>query len=116
MQTKPMKTPVKCDEAIKCVFDLNTLDIRVYKKLKLIGPSRANELAKQLNRERSTIYRSLQKLTKANICKKSTKTLPQGGYYHVYQCCSIEKIQKEAKNCLDAWYSELKKTLELLKG
>lgn len=109
-----MKTPMKCDDAMKCVFNLNKLDLRVYKKLKEIGPARANELATKLNRERSTVYRSLQKLAKCGICKKITKNLEQGGYYHIYQCDSIERIQKQAKECLDSWYENVKETLESL--
>jgi len=114
MQIKSMQTPMKCDDAIKCIFNLSKLDLRVYKKLKDIGPARANELAKQLNRERSTVYRSLQKLSKCGICKKITKTLRQGGYYHLYQCDSIESIQKQAKECLDSWYGDVKETLDSL--
>jgi predicted transcriptional regulator len=114
MEIKPMQTPMKCDDAIKCVFNLNKLDLRVYKKLKDIGPARANELAEQLQRERSTVYRSLQKLSKCGICKKRTKTLEHGGYYHVYECDRIENIQKQAKECLDSWYKDVKETLETL--
>ena len=109
-----MNTPMKCDEAIKCVFDLNKLDLKVYKKLKELGPIRANELAQHLSRERSTVYRSLQKLSKCGICRKITKTLDRGGYYHVYECDSIENIQKQAQDCLDSWYEDVKETLELL--
>lgn len=114
MEIKPMQTPMKCDDAIKCVFNLNKLDLRVYKKLKELGPLRANELAKYLNRERSTVYRSLQKLSKCGICRKITKTLDQGGYYHVYKCDSIENIQKQALACLDSWYNNVKETLDTL--
>lgn len=109
-----MQTQMKCDDAIKCVFDLKDLDLRVYKKLKQVGPIRANELASHLNRERSTVYRSLQKLSKCGICKKITKTLKEGGYYHIYQCNSSKKIQKKAQKCLDRWYLNVKKTLESL--
>ena len=115
MEIKPIQTPMKCDDAIKCVFNLNKLDLRVYKKLQKLGPSRASDLADQLDRERSTVYRSLQKLAKCGICKKITKTLDQGGYYHVYQCSSIDNIQKKAQECLDSWYSDIKKTLNTLK-
>ncbi|MBS3778735.1 MAG: HTH domain-containing protein [Candidatus Thermoplasmatota archaeon] len=114
MKIKSMQSPMKCDEAIKCVFNLNKLDLRVYKKLKEIGPIRANELAKHLNRERSTVYRSLQKLSKVGMCRKITKTLDRGGYYHVYRCDSIENIKKQAQKCLDSWYTNVKKTLEAL--
>ena len=115
MKIKEMKSSIKCDDAIKCVFNLNSLDLKVYKKLKQLGPIRANELANHLNRERSTVYRSLQKLSKCGVCQKTTKTLDQGGYFHEYSCNSIIDIQKEAINCLDQWYLSVKHTLEQLK-
>ncbi len=114
MQIKPTEKPMKCDEAIKCVFNLNKLDLRVIKKLKQLGPTRASELAKHLKKERSTVYRSLQKLSKCGICKKSTKTLDQGGYYHEYECDTIEHIQQQAQQCLDSWYQNVKSTLKSL--
>lgn len=115
MEIKQMKAPMKCDDAIKCIFNLNKLDLQVYNKLKQLGPTRANELTNYLNRERSTVYRSLQKLSQCGICKKKTKTLKQGGYYHVYQCEPVKNIKQEAIRCLEAWYQEVKKTLESLK-
>lgn len=62
-----------CNDLIKCVFDLNELDLKVYKKLKKKGESRAEILAKHLKRERSTVYRSLQKLTCCGLCIKNNK-------------------------------------------
>ncbi len=115
MKITSMSSSMKCDEAIKCVFNLNSLDLNVYKKLKQLGPVRANELANHLNRERSTVYRSLQKLSKCGICSKKTKTLDHGGYYHEYQCNPIDTIQEQAKHCLDDWYSTVSKTLNQLK-
>jgi len=105
---------MQCDEAIKCVFDLNKLDINVYKQLKKMGESRADELASCLDKERSTVYRSLQKLTDAGICIKCQKTLSQGGYYFIYRCKNIADVQKKARHCLDTWYESMKETLDLL--
>lgn len=105
---------MQCDEAIKCVFDLNKLDINVYKKLKKMGEARADEIASYLEKERSTVYRSLQKLTDAGICKKKRKILEQGGYYHVYECNDVADVQRKANECLDSWYSTIKATLQLL--
>lgn len=108
------KGSMKCDEAIKCVFDLNKLDIKVYNTLKQCGSIRADELATLLQKERSTIYRSLQKLTACRICKKKTKTLKQGGYYHVYEPQPSARVRKEAEHCLDQWYESMKQTLQML--
>lgn len=102
---------LRCEDVIKCVFNLNNLDLKVYKKLKQKNNLRADQLSKLLKKERSTIYRSLQKLTSCGICKKKTNNLEKGGYCHTYHCKDTKKISKEAEKCLDKWYKTMKKKL-----
>ena len=96
------------------IFNLNELDIRVYKELKKKGNLLAKELAQHLGRERSTVYRSLQKLTKCGICIKKTNSMKKGGYYHSYSCSEIKNIKKSAEQCLEKWYHLVKNTLSQL--
>jgi predicted transcriptional regulator len=102
-----------CDDVIKCVFDLNVLDLNVYKELKKNGQCRADDLAKKMNRERSTIYRSLQKLTCCELCIKQTNTIETGGYYHVYSCNNLKDVKKKLENCVDNWYKSMKEMIKL---
>ena len=101
-----------CNDVLKCVFDLNNLDIDVYNKLKKFGEMRADELAKKINKDRSTIYRSLQKLTCCNLCLKETKNIRKGGCYHIYQCNEISEAKKELEECIDKWYEQMKNTIK----
>ena len=101
-----------CDDVIQCIFNLNSLDLKIYKKLKEINETRADILAKHLQRERSTVYRSLQKLTCAGLCNKHTKTIENGGYYHVYSCNNSKEIKETLKHCVENWYKKMKKTIE----
>jgi len=101
-----------CDDVIKCVFDLNNLDIDVYNKLKKFGEMRADELAKKIEKDRSTVYRSLQRLTCCNLCLKETKNIDKGGYYHKYKCNDINEAKKELEKCIDKWYHQMKNTLK----
>ncbi len=104
----------QCDEIVKSIFNLNERDIKVYHKLQELGPSRADEIARHLNLERSTVYRSLQKLTDCGICIKKTETLKKGGYYHSYECKDISQIKKLAEKCIEKWYVVMKQMLYLL--
>ena len=103
-----------CDDVIQCIFNLNTLDLKVYKKLKQTGENRADKLAKQLNKERSTVYRSLKKLTCTGLCIKKTKTIKKGGYYHVYTCDDLKKTKEKLENCIDEWYKKMNNTIKEL--
>jgi len=106
--------PIYCEDVIKCVFDLNNLDITVYKKLRKTGVKRADDLAKKIGKDRSTIYRSLQKLTCCGICTKQTKNIDKGGYYHTYKCNDIKETKQKLENCIDNWYKQMKQTIKNL--
>ena len=101
-----------CKDVLQSIFELNKLDFNVYKKLKKLGEIRADSLAKKMDRERSTIYRSLQKLTSCGLCTKKTQTIGTGGYYHTYLCNDPKKVRKETESCIDEWYKYMKKTLK----
>ena len=104
---------VCCDDAIRSIFDLNISDLNVYKKLKEVGESKVEDLVKIINKDRSTVYRSLQKLASCGLCNKKTKTIETGGYYHTYMCISGENVKKKAELCVDKWYESMKEMIEL---
>ncbi len=102
-----------CEEALQCAFDLKNLDLKVYKILQKNGEQRADEIAKEINKERSTVYRSLQKLTKCGICNKKRNNIKKGGgYYHTYECNNSEKIKIKLEECIDNWYKKMKETIK----
>jgi predicted transcriptional regulator len=100
-----------CSDVMQYVFDLNSSDLEVYKKLKELKESRADDLAKKIGKERSNVYRSLQKLTFCNLCKKTTRKIETGGYYHLYIFKSEKEVRKEIESCIDDWYNHMKKIL-----
>jgi len=102
-----------CDDIIRCVFDFNDLDLNVYKKLKEEGESRADDLAQKLKKERSTVYRSLQKLTSCGLCIKKTNKITTGGYYHTYSGIDIKLAKKKVESCIDDWYRSMKETIKM---
>ena len=101
-----------CDNVIKNVYELNSLDIEVYKKLRELKETRADFLAKEMKKERSTIYRSLQRLTLCKLCNKTTKKIEKGGYYHSYSCNESKKVREDIESCIDRWYDSMKNTLK----
>ncbi|MEF8879877.1 MAG: helix-turn-helix domain-containing protein [Candidatus Thermoplasmatota archaeon] len=114
MRIKEPTKEMDCEDAIKCIFNLNERDIQIFKKLRETGEINASDLAKKVGKERSTVYRSLQKLEKCGMCVKETKTLDRGGYYHIYKCSQTEKIKNKAKKCLNQWHQDMIKKIEML--
>ena len=71
------------------------------------------ELAKKVDRDKSSVFRSLQKLVGLRICIKETKTLKEGGYYHAYSAIDIESFkietEKRVKELEDSFHRLLRK-------
>jgi len=107
---KPYKD-VNCSNVLECVFNLNKADVEVYRKLKEVGSSRVEDISQKLSKDRSTVYRSLQKLASCEICTKETRTIEKGGYYHLYCCANVKKIKEKMKGCIDEWYKHMENTL-----
>lgn len=114
MKHIPLDKNICCNDVIQCIFDLNNLDIEIYQILKKIKKARPQTLSKQLNKERSTIYRSLQKLTQSGLCIKKTNKIKTGGCYYTYELNNPEKIKKHLEDCIEKWYKKMKNTLQEL--
>lgn len=105
---------VDCDNVLECLFDLSELDKKVLKKLNDGGEYRSSELGEKLDRDQSTVYRSLENLVSCGLVYKEKNTIRKGGYYYLYSSRPLDKIRDEAKKCLDEWYSKMSYSIEKL--
>jgi predicted transcriptional regulator len=82
------------------LYDLSPLDLDILFTLiskKNQGPMTLDEVSKVTDRDRSTTFRSLQKLVTLGLCMKETKTIKEGGYYHVYSIVDMETFKIETE-------------------
>jgi len=111
------------EDLIMSLYDLSPLEFDLL--FALIARKKAaplDVLSKEVNRDKTTVFRCLQKLVNLRICEKETKTLKEGGWYHVYSAIDVaafkmetEKRVKEIKESFDGLLSkfeaDLNKTL-----
>ena len=95
------------------LYDLSPLDLDIL--FMLIGnkngePMTLDEVSKEVDRDRSTTFRSLQKLVSLGLCVKETKTIKDGGYYHVYSVVDMETFRIETERRV----RDLQKSLDRL--
>ena len=118
MPASPIKTITRINSTVKDLFiylyDLSPLELDLlFILIKNKKPMTLEELAKKVNRDKSTVFRSLQKLVGLGICTKETKTLKEGGYYHAYNAIDIESFkmetEKRVKELEDSFHRLLKK-------
>ncbi|HYT01847.1 MAG TPA: helix-turn-helix domain-containing protein [Candidatus Acidoferrum sp.] len=118
MPASPIKTITRMNSTIKDLFiymyDLSPLELDLlFILIKNKKSMTLEELAKKVDRDKSTVFRSLQKLVDLGICNKETKTLKEGGYYHAYSGIDIESFkmetEKRVKELEDSFHRLLKK-------
>jgi predicted transcriptional regulator len=100
-----------CEDLVQCAFSLGSFEVEVYERLSELGPIRADELAAKMGRDRSTVYRALQKLMSCGIAYRDTRRIERGGYYHVYRAVSRDELKKKLERCVDDWYARMREVL-----
>lgn len=109
---KILSGEASCKDIVKCLFRLTDFELVIYKKLVRQGPLRADDLAPALKRDRSTVYRALQKLVAAGLAFRDTKSIERGGYFHVYSAVSPEQLKQKLHKCADDWFENMNKAVD----
>jgi predicted transcriptional regulator len=95
------------------LYDLSPLDVDILFMLisKKNGESMTlDQISKEIERDRSTTFRPLQKLVTLGLVIKETKTIKDGGYFHVYSAVDMETFKKETERKV----RDLKRSLDRL--
>ena len=102
---------MKCKEALKNLFDIDDSEIAIYRIL-LKGEKKVNEIGEIMGKERSTIYRHLQKLIKCGMVGRERKIMDGGGYYYVYRATPPDELKKWLIKCIDRWQREMREAVK----
>lgn len=103
--TDPVSDP---DELLGYVYGVSALDREVYLELlRAEEPARVDDLVDRVDRNRSTVYRSVQRLQQAGLVSKQKEGLRGGGYCHVYRAVDPSRVATAMRRRLDAVYAEL---------
>ncbi|MFL6486595.1 MAG: MarR family transcriptional regulator [Nitrososphaera sp.] len=73
-------------------------------------PMTLEQISKAMDRDKSTTFRSLQKLVTIGLVVKESRTIKDGGYFHVYSAVDRETFKKETERKV----KELQKSLDRL--
>ena len=102
MHGTPISTITRLNSTAKDLFiylyDLSPLDADLFFMLmKSKKPLILEDLAKKINRDKSNVFRSAQKLVSSGICIKETRTIKDGGYYHLYSAVDTKTFKMETE-------------------
>ncbi|XVH31243.1 helix-turn-helix domain-containing protein [Haloferacaceae archaeon DSL9] len=103
-----LRQDMQCEGLLECFHNLKEIDKDVFTLLnERSEPLTVDEIADEIDRERSTAYRSVQRLMQAGFLQKEQVNYEQGGYYHVYRPRDAEEIAREMQRMLNDWYAKV---------
>ncbi|MFB6133432.1 MAG: helix-turn-helix domain-containing protein [Halanaeroarchaeum sp.] len=105
---RDLERDLECEGLLECLYELNDLDRECFEILSSVeGKLTIDELADRVDRERSTAYRSVQRLLDAGLVQKEQINYDQGGYYHVYTITDPDDVADTMQQQLNDWYAQI---------
>ncbi|WP_418282827.1 helix-turn-helix domain-containing protein [Halorubrum sp. DTA98] len=103
-----LRQEMVCEGILECIYDLKELDRECFGALVESDEAlTVDEVAERVDRERSTAYRSIQRLLQDGFVRKAQVNYESGGYYHVYYPADPADIADEMRRTLNDWYANM---------
>ncbi|WP_135821912.1 helix-turn-helix domain-containing protein [Halostella litorea] len=90
-------------EVMTCVFDIQAHETRAYLALLDHPGSTVEELAEELDRDRSNVNRSLTTLLEKGLAERERRLLDPGGYVYQYTATPLPEAKELLHDSLDEW-------------
>jgi predicted transcriptional regulator len=90
-------------DVMACVFGLQRHEVRTYLTLRSHPGSTVEELASELERDRSNVNRSLSTLREKNLASRRRRLLDGGGHVYQYEAIPLEEARELMHETLDEW-------------
>ena len=97
-----IRSKAKCSDLLSCFLDLNELEVRIFYSLLDRGRATLDELADFVSRDRSTVFRNLQKLVSLGLISKEMSSLEKGGRISVFVPSDIPAIKEIVTQRIDS--------------
>lgn len=114
ISTKLNHGQVSCTDLVKCIFNLNETDINILQSFPEDKGITSRDIAETIGKDRSTVYRSLEKLIVCKLCYKERKGKENRGFEDCYYIVPKQEILMAVEHNLDKCYSNIKKMLKNL--
>jgi len=91
------------EEVLVCVFNIQRHEARTYQALLGQPNSTVEELADELDRDRSNVNRSLSTLREKDLATRERRLLDGGGHIYQYAPTPLPEARELMHETLDAW-------------
>lgn len=111
-----LEQDLACENLLDCVSGLKDIDQKCFTTLaKRDEPMTVDDIADVVDRERSTVYRSVQRLHRANVIQKDQINYEEGSYCHVYYPTDPDEIADDMQRTLNDWYAEMSQLIRVFR-
>lgn len=115
-----IRTKAKCSDLLSCFLDLNDLEVRLFYTIIARESATLDELSQDLSKDRSTIFRNLQKLVSLGLIYKEMTGLERGGRIARFVANDIASIKdivsyriESLKKSMDSFMSDFEQRIKL---
>jgi predicted transcriptional regulator len=91
------------ENVLSCVFDIQEHEARTYLTLLERPGNTVEELATELDRDRSNINRSLSTLRNKTLAERERRLIEGGGHVYQYNAVSLSEARDLMHETLDEW-------------
>ena len=106
--SEQLRGDMQCEGLLECFHGLKQLDKAIFGVLTESEEAlTVDEIAERVDRERSTAYRSVQRLLDTGFIRKEQVNYEQGGYYHVFRPANPDAVADEMQRMLNDWYAQM---------
>jgi predicted transcriptional regulator len=103
-----LRTELECENLLDCFHGLSELDREVFGLLVAADdPLTVDEVAAEVDRERTTAYRSVRRLREADIVDRTQVSQEGGSYYHVFSPRDADEIADDMQRTLNDFYAKM---------
>jgi predicted transcriptional regulator len=103
-----LEEDMECEGLLECFHGLKELDREVFGVLAgSEEPLTVDAIAEAVDRERSTAYRSVQRLLDAGFVRREQVNYDHGGYYHVFEPVAADEVAGQLQRMLNDWYAKM---------
>ena len=103
-----LRRDLECESLLDCVHGLTELDRTCFRVLaRDETPMSVDDIAGAVDRERSTTYRSVQRLLEAGLVTREQINYEDGSYYHAYSPTDPGEVAADMHRTLNDWYATM---------
>ena len=112
LSTRADQGALTCHDLVKCIFNLNQTEVSILRSLPEDDPRTPNDMAEVMKKDRSTVYRGLEKLVSLGLAYKERKGGESRGFSNVYSRVPEKELFRKAEKSLDECYAKIKTILK----